>query len=269
MRDHHRADQPAHGVGPASALARAVELIASRSEGGASRTDPSGVVSVMIPVPVAAMSGLIVSRPLLDPGELRALVDPFVRRGQPWSINVIGTVPDAVTDIAAELDLVRDQRPTLVAPLEPTSLTVHHDEEYRRVESVEDRAVFSHLSDTGFGFPAGTTAVVTTRSFFAEPSVRAFLAVRRGEPVGTALTVLDPLGSLSVFHVTTAMHVRRLGVADRLIRFVLADGVDRGAHTAQLQSSDMARAMYGRLGFTDAHDDLVSFAVRRPSDDDA
>jgi ribosomal protein S18 acetylase RimI-like enzyme len=255
------APAPSHD-GPARAMTRALVALAVLADGGRSDTDSSGIVRVVVPVPVAGMSGLVVTESVVDLTRLRALTDDFVDRGAPWSISVVGPVPDAVVEVAADLGLLRHDEPTLVAPLAHARDDLTLVEEYRRAESDEDRATFGSLCDTAFGLPEGATTVLITPELVTEPSIRAFLAIRDGEPVGTALTVLDPHGWLSVYLVATATHARRLGVAERLMRFVLADGSARGAHTAQLQSSDMARPVYERLGFRDAHDDMVFFSTR-------
>jgi GNAT superfamily N-acetyltransferase len=247
--------------GPAGAMARASARMAVLIEGGSSRVGEDGIVSVTIPVPVPTMSGLVVSEPLPDGRALRALTGDLLERGRPWSISVIGSVPEVVAQVAAELGLVRQVRPTMSTSLVRGRTRPPAVEEYRRVESDEDRATFARLCDDAFDLPPGTCSVLTSPGLTSEPSIRLFLAIRDGEPVGTAQTVLDPGGWLSVYQVTTAAHVRRLGVAERLMRFVLADGADRGAHTAQLQSSDMARPVYERIGFRDAHDDMVFFVA--------
>jgi predicted GNAT family acetyltransferase len=258
------------GDSPARALERANALLARILPGGDAGTDASGIGRIVIPVPVPWLSGLFVAQQSVDRDRLRAMADEFVQRGKPWSIRVVGPVPDAVTEVAGELGLVPEAVATLVAPLDGPLRTPleHPDEEHRRVETVEDVRAWAAICDAALGLPEGTSATMTTADLIAEPSARTYLALRDGVAVATAISMLDARGWLGVFSVTTLPEARRRGISERLVRTVLAEGAAAGAHTAYLQSTDMARPMYERIGFRDAGDDTVVYA-RPPAEPDA
>jgi GNAT superfamily N-acetyltransferase len=249
----------------ARALHRAHALIADLVPGGSASTPSRGISRVAIPVPMASMSGLFIDDETVDPQALQAGVDWFVGRGSPWSISVIGAVPPAVTELAAALHFVRRVEPTLVARIDgPRAVRRETGERFHRVETADDRRLWVETCDTAFGLPEGTSAALLTAEIVAESSIRAWYVERDGVPVATACSVLDPSGTVGLYSVATAEGSRRGGVGRRLVEFVLDDAAARGARTAYLQSSDMARPLYEQLGFQDAHQDISYFTPERP-----
>ncbi|RIX28576.1 GNAT family N-acetyltransferase [Amnibacterium setariae] len=243
----------------ADALQRAYALFATRIPGGSVSRDASGVESVVIPVPKARMNGLLLPRGGVDPARLRRLAAPFA--GGPWSMSVIDAEPAGVAALAAELGLTRTALPSLTAPIRPTPPGAAGSDatEIRTASTDRERLLWATTCDLAYGSPAGLTARLLTPELAAAPEVRAHLACFHGRPVATALTVLDDRGWLGLFTVGTVPEARRKGIGERLVRFALEDGARRGARTAYLQSSAMARALYERIGFQDDGHPIVSF----------
>jgi GNAT superfamily N-acetyltransferase len=243
----------------ATALRRAYLLFASRIVGGSTSVDDSGVRSFVIPVPKSRMNGLLLPQAPVDAVRLRHLAAPFV--GRPWSMSVIDGETAAVAEVAAELHLNRTVLPSLTAPLLPAlePEPEHGSETVVRVTSDEERLRWATTCDVAFGSPPGLSARLLTEELAAAPEVRAYLTLRDGRPVATALTVLDDRGWLGLYTVGTVPSARRNGVGERLVRFVLEDGARSGGHSAYLQSSETARPLYQRIGFRDDLHPIVSF----------
>lgn len=71
-----------------------------------------------------------------------------------------------------------------------------------------------------------------------------------GDPVATGM-VFDHDGDAGVYNVATLERARRRGLGSAVVGVLLRDAVARGARTATLQSTGMARGVYARQGFRD------------------
>jgi ribosomal protein S18 acetylase RimI-like enzyme len=71
-----------------------------------------------------------------------------------------------------------------------------------------------------------------------------------GDPVATGMA-FDHDGDAGVYNVGTLDRARRRGLGSAVVGVLLRDAVARGARTATLQSTAMARAVYARQGFRD------------------
>ncbi|MFD0483192.1 GNAT family N-acetyltransferase [Kineococcus sp. GCM10028916] len=263
MPDNPTPRRPAAGA--ALAFHRAVVLLAAHNPAATTAVDPSGIEWIDMPVPVPTMSGLHVPSSSTAAGALHRLSRAFWARGTPWSISVIGPVPEVVTDLAGDGGFVERREPTLTVGLQSEAFSTPTGPEYHLfVEDEEHRRQWTTTCETGFGLPAGTAGSILTPELMASGVVRPVLASRDGIPVATALAVLNGDGWLGLFCVATVAGARRSGVAERLVRSVLHRGRDWGAHTAYLRSTEMARPLYQGLGFVDSRDDTTYFIARSP-----
>lgn len=265
MRAPMRLD-PISPATEARALVRARTLMAHRTPGGSAVTDAAGIDRVAMPVPMPTMSGLFLTNESVDPVGLREAADWFVGRARPWSISVVGAVAPGVEALAGSLGFERHVEPTLVAPLQPdrsrtgsTGTAGAEGDQYRRVQTADDRAVWIRTCDAAFGLPDGTSAPLLTAELLEDDAVRAYLVLHGGSVVGTACTVLDAAGTIGMFCIATLPEVRGRGVGSRLMTFLLDDGAERGATSAYLQSLPRARPFYERVGFVDGHQDVTTF----------
>jgi GNAT superfamily N-acetyltransferase len=262
------------------ALFRAHARIADVVPGGSAERDEAGIDRVAIPVPVPTMSGLFLSNESVDPDALRSAADWFIERRHPWSINVAGAVSHAVEVLAEAVEFESHVEPTLIATLHNRSRDGNSGglqnsgtgsqerEQYRRVVTEEERRSWIETCDTAFGLPDGTSNSMLTSELLAEDDLRAYLVLDAGEPVGTACTVLDDAGTIGLFCIATRREARGRGIGRRLVEFLLDDGAARGASSAYLQSSELARPLYERIGFVDGDQDVTVFAPkRRPASD--
>jgi GNAT superfamily N-acetyltransferase len=246
--------------GATEAVYRAQMSVLSLIPGSAVEVNDGGIERFICPVPIATMSGLYVPVNARGLDQLASLAQEFVARGAPWSIISAGAVPEAVRESASALGFRGSAVPTLAVQIgSRTSSASVRIENYRRVKSEEDARAWATISDEAFALPAGTSAALVSPGVLASPFTRFFLALEDQIPVAAACAVVQPGGWLGVFNVGTLALARRQGIGERLVRFVLDDGAGMGATRAVLESSDMARSLYERIGFRDVMDDLTVF----------
>ncbi len=74
---------------------------------------------------------------------------------------------------------------------------------------------------------------------------------RLGSQVASAGMAFDHEGDVGIFNVATAASARRRGIGSAVVARLLREAAARGARTATLQSTAMARSVYAGLGFLD------------------
>jgi len=134
---------------------------------------------------------------------------------------------------------------------------VHQETTWAMGRSLDSETGASH-ADVGADVEAGTWAEYL-RVLELPPGLleRAdpgdfHLALGRldGDPVATG-TAFDHDGDAGVYNVGTLERARRRGLGSAVVGVLLRDAVARGARTATLQSTGMARGVYARQGFRD------------------
>lgn len=248
---------------PAEAVRRAHRLLARLVPGADERTDQHGVGAIEIPVAMPTMSGLLLPDHAVDAAHLRSVASRFTTRGMPWSLNVIGAAPPAITELAEELGMAPTVSPTMVMPLHahPAAGQEGGTDRVLQVSTAADRRRWTATCDRAFGLPVGTSGSLMAAAVVAAPEIRTYLVLRDGIPVATAVSTLDDLGWLGLFCVATVPEARRTGTAERLMRFAVQEGASRGAHTAFLETTPAGRPLYERIGFRDAPVPTVYFTT--------
>jgi GNAT superfamily N-acetyltransferase len=123
------------------------------------------------------------------------------------------------------------------------------------IEIAHDAATFHEAMDVmfeGFEMPRDVQPLFEERfggySIGPRPVSRTFLARLDGRPVATSLgSVLE--GVVGIYNVATVAEARRRGAGTAITAAAIADAQARGATWAILESSDMGRPVYERLGF--------------------
>lgn len=92
--------------------------------------------------------------------------------------------------------------------------------------------------------PEGTLAAADPRAFQVAVG-------RLGSRVASAGMAFDHEGDVGIFNVATAASARRRGIGSAVVARLLREAAARGAVTATLQSTAMARSVYAGLGFLD------------------
>jgi ribosomal protein S18 acetylase RimI-like enzyme len=170
-----------------------------------------------------------------------------------WWVGPTATPADLADRLVAH-GLVREEAaPGMAVSLDGWSPPVPRDG--ITTELVADAAAF-HVSMqimfAGFEMPAEILPDFESRfaDFCIGPRAiqRVFLALLEGRPVATSLGfALD--GVVGIYNVATLPDARRAGAGMAATVAAMADARARGARSAILESSPMARPMYERIGF--------------------
>jgi len=143
--------------------------------------------------------------------------------------------------------------PALAVPLEGWSAPTRPDG--ISIEVVADAAAFHDAMDVmfeGFEMPRDVQPLFEERfrGYSIEPGAtsRTFVARLDGRPIATSLgSTLD--GIVAIYNVATVAAARRRGAGAAVTAAAMADAQAAGARWAILESSEMGRSVYERLGF--------------------
>ena len=105
------------------------------------------------------------------------------------------------------------------------------------------------VASAGFDADRALTRRFVADAVFADRGARVYLATLDGRGVSTVETALQD-GVLGVFGVATVPAARRRGIAGAITAYAVRDRAE-DADLAFLQSSEMGRGVYERIGFRD------------------
>ena len=128
----------------------------------------------------------------------------------------------------------------LGVPPAPAGLVV------RTVDGTEARR-YTELLAAGFGVPPAVLAPATTAALLDSPEVTTHVAEVRGEPCGTAKTVVVD-GCAVLLSVATLPGARNRGVGRAVTVAALRHAAGAGARVACLHPSSDGAALYASLG---------------------
>ncbi len=80
------------------------------------------------------------------------------------------------------------------------------------------------------------------------PDVRIYVGYAKGAPVAASVLIMTN-GIAGVYNVTTLDEFRRRGFGETMTRHAIREGAAAGCKVAALQSSDMGKPIYERMGF--------------------
>jgi len=142
--------------------------------------------------------------------------------------------------------------PRLLPPSRPLPAIL-----WRRVQDTESRLAFAHITSHSFEIPFETCKDVYEPEPAWRGSYRGYVGFEQGQPVCTAAIVVAA-GVIGIYSVGTLPGHRRRGLAEALLRAVLADvSSETGMSRFALQSTRAGYHLYRRMGF----EDLGRFAV--------
>lgn len=226
-----------------------VAAMAHHVDGGESRHFGS-VTAASVGAPMEHFNqAFIFEEPVV--ADVEAATEWLQERGVPFWVTAPGHLRDALTDLAPRLDLtvneastpgmvlssLTDLRPEIPAHFELAPVT-HPDQ-------LETVAV---ATADGFGVPVEFTRHMAPTSMIDDDSMQWFVGHVDGEPAGCGqLLLTDDVAG--VYTIAVCAPFRRRGLGQAMTRAVLLAGRDRGATYGILQSSEMGRSVYERMGF--------------------
>jgi ribosomal protein S18 acetylase RimI-like enzyme len=210
--------------------------------------DDDGVLSCLTGLASAPFNPSVVERPPADPAAALADAARHYRAvGLPYGIDLDPQVFPDVRNAAVAAGLrVVVARPGMVAdptrvrmPTVPGGLTIERGDAY-----LDDVA---SVATEGFGGDVAINRAFVADAVWRDPAARVYVARLDGTAVATAETSLRD-GVIGVFGVATVPSARRRGIGSAVTAYAVRDRAQE-ADLAFLQSSDMGRGVYERLGF--------------------
>jgi ribosomal protein S18 acetylase RimI-like enzyme len=210
--------------------------------------EDDGVLSCLTGLASAPFNPSVVERPPADPAAALADAERRYRAvGLPYGIDLDPESFPGVRDAAAAAGLrVVVARPGMVRdpkrvrmPTVPSGLTIERGD-----EQLDDVA---SVATEGFGGDVAINRAFVADAVWRDPVARVYVARLDGTAVATAETSLQD-GVIGVFGVATVPGARRRGIGSALTAYAVRDRAQE-ADLAFLQSSEMGRGVYERLGF--------------------
>lgn len=233
----------------AHAWREAMALVGQHSTGGRVLRGAHSTTLFTTGVPAAHLNAVVSTATDPDVAEVERLVAAEDWTGKRWSIVVRRPPDDELLASARRygLDATRGSRFQLIdlpglagpSPADPGVLV-------RRVDGTE-AALYTELLGAGFGLPPEVLEPVTTPALLDAPAVTGYVAEVRGEPCGTAMTVV--VGDCAVLlNVATLPAHRSRGVGRAVTGAALRHAADAGAGSACLHPTPEGTALYVSLG---------------------
>jgi GNAT superfamily N-acetyltransferase len=177
---------------------------------------------------------------------LEAIGAAYERAGvSAWTV----WVPEADAETAAALEGAGhrfDGAPRLMA-MELSELRDPEAGEELQISERPDYAELARINEVAYGYPPGEYRAVAQAPM---PGVRIYFAQLDGEDV-SALAVWPHGSDAVVIWVATLPEARGRGIAGRLLAHALRAARTDGLRTTTLQSSELGRPVYERLGYRD------------------
>ncbi|GET25907.1 GNAT family N-acetyltransferase [Prolixibacter sp. NT017] len=115
--------------------------------------------------------------------------------------------------------------------------------DFRVISNPTDAKRWADIYPSAFGYRITEETLLNTMG-----SIEYILALKQNQPVGTA--ILFQTGSIAGVHgVGVIPEMRRKGLAEGIMKFVLNKAINNGAEYATLQASVMGKGLYLKLGF--------------------
>ena len=234
----------------AAALLEGERVRAEVVEGG-ENVEVADLLVSLSNLPQPELNGTRVIREPADPAaSIEAAREVFRSRGHPFfGIEIEVGRHRAVEDAVRSAGLRRVEAwPTMAATFDTVPVVREKSGvEIRPAETISDLEAVRLVESATFGTPKDIAERFVGRRMLEDDRVRILVAWVDGEPVGEATGYLVD-GTVGIFGVGVVEAARRRGIGAALtVRAATAFG-DR-ADLVWLQPSDMARAMYERLGF--------------------
>lgn len=221
----------------------------ARGQGGIFRTIGNDHFQIVSRALIADLNGVFVKGPRSNYDLVAAAAQSQVDFGFPWSIQVRENSPSPqLIELAAAHGLSRrTKRPLMIAPVDQPAWPLEQVRDFRlRVANSDDRDAYLAALCAGFSAPAEVMAIFG--SVFNLRGATVYVVENSSRVVATGLVMLV-CGWATIYNVATIPDFRRRGLATSLLRRILRDAYEAGAHHAVLQSSETGLRLYEANGF--------------------
>jgi ribosomal protein S18 acetylase RimI-like enzyme len=236
----------------AKALIAAFRQLADSLPGMHQKQAAPGVISLMSGLPMATLNGVFTDAVRPDVTELDRAAAGVAGLPLPWSIQFRGEPEPAAERVAARYGLTaRETLPLMVyhpgsdpqAPPARGSAAASVV-----VADADERADYAAALAAGFEAPPEIMAPFSSPGAFTMPGGVPYLAREDGQVVAVGFGVFgDRIAG--VFNIATVPAYRGRGYGRAITSRIVADGIDRGADLAYLQSSEDGYPLYQSMGF--------------------
>jgi len=214
----------------------------------------NGVALVATGLPLRLFNQVLVEDDHARPEAVAAAVATTRGRGDWFIVSLRAGTDDRYFPLMAELGLVRvSDRPWMpgmaLHPLPSADATpVPPGHEIRRITTAAGVNDHVRTAAAGFEMPQAWLEAVVTEALINHPGAALYVGYTDGLPVTTGLGIRTG-ETIGVYNIATVESARRRGYGAAMTMRIVDDAAAARCDVAILQSSDMGRPIYERLGF--------------------
>jgi N-acetylglutamate synthase len=236
----------------AQAVIASLRLLADSLPGMRQQQVAPGVISLMSGLPLATLNGVFTDGVRPDVTEIDRAAAGLAGLPLPWSIQFRGEPEPAAERVAARYELTaRETLPLMVYRPGPGGQPPSARPSAAAsvvVAGLADRIDYAAALAAGFEAPPEIMAPFSSPEAFALPGAVPYLAREDGQVVAVGFGVVGD-GTAGIFNIATVPAYRGRGYGRAITSRIVADGIDRGADLAYLQSSEAGYPLYQSMGF--------------------
>jgi GNAT superfamily N-acetyltransferase len=212
-----------------------------------------GVAVLASGLPIAFFNQITIENDRATAEGVAAAVAVMRERGQPFVVHVRQGTDDRFRSLMDALGLTL---PAGVAPMPGMALypiprsraALPLGHEIRRITDAQGMEDHVRTCALGFGMPADMLRAIVGPATWQHPATTVYVGYTGGQPVTAGLSVRTGR-TVGVYNIATIESARRHGLGAAMTERVVADAAAEGCDVAILQSSEMGRPVYERLGY--------------------
>lgn len=240
------------GENAASALVRALVAFAQTEEGGfVQAIADRALLFYSGGSSHPMMNGIAVESREIPTAAVAAAAVRLDATGRPWTLQHLGAVRSPASNIPVRFHTIPEMAPAMSLDLHVRATAPSSRLVVTHVRSPSDVAAFATAAANAAGHPSPVSDPerYLGARWLHVGGVSGHVAFVDGEPAGTGRMIVDERGWAGIFAVSTVPRFRRRGIARAMMEHLLWSARAAGAHSAVLQTSEMARSLYEDLGF--------------------
>jgi GNAT superfamily N-acetyltransferase len=226
---------------------------AATSVPGALVRHEAGVMLMATGLPIQLFNQVVIELDTATPKDLAAAVDVLRDRAAPFVVNLRRGIDDRfvpeVERLGLELPTDHPAMPGMARhPLPSSASAARPDLEIRRIDDTAGLEDHIRTAAAGFGMPEDLLRPWIGTDLWQRPGAAVYVGYVDGEPVSTGLGWRTGR-TIGVYNIATVPNARKRGIGTAMTERIVDDGAAAGCEVAILQSSEMGRPIYEKLGF--------------------